>query len=165
MARATTGSGSATMEIAVPAETVWAAITDLRRTGEWSPECVGGTWLDGAAGPVLGARFRGHNRKGPLRWSTTCRIVACEPGRELAWEVTAAWLRRPATRWRWVLEPTAAGCRVTESFEVLRAPAALQVAWRVLSGSVPGRMETLQRGVQESLARLKTVLEQETAPT
>ena len=43
-------------------------------------------WLDGATGPALGARFRGHVRRneiGPVYW-TTCRVTACEPGREFA---------------------------------------------------------------------------------
>ena len=42
--------------------------------GRWSPECTGGKWLDGAAGPAEGARFKGSNKHGPLRCSTKCTI-------------------------------------------------------------------------------------------
>ena len=32
-------------------------------------------WIDGAAGPAVGARFKGHNRKGRTRWPTTCEVI------------------------------------------------------------------------------------------
>ena len=46
-------------------------------------------WLDGATGPALGVRFRGHvkrNEIGPVYW-TTCRVTACDPGREFGFAV------------------------------------------------------------------------------
>jgi hypothetical protein len=67
-----------------PADKVWNLIADVRNTGKFSPEVLEAEWLDGASGPALGARFRGHvkrNEIGPVYW-TTCRVTACEPGRE-----------------------------------------------------------------------------------
>ena len=29
----------------------------------WSPEYQGGEWLDGATGPMVGARFKGRNKE------------------------------------------------------------------------------------------------------
>ena len=44
---------------------------------------------------ALGAKFRGHARRneiGPVYW-TTCKVTACEPGREFGFAVMAATTR------------------------------------------------------------------------
>ena len=74
--------GSATVSMSAPADKIWNLIADVRNTGRFSPEVFEAEWLDGATGPALGARFRGHvqrNEIGPVYW-TTCRVTACEPG-------------------------------------------------------------------------------------
>ena len=78
--------GSATVSMSAPDDKIWNLIADVRNTGKFSPEVFEAEWLDGATGPALGARFRGHVRRneiGPVYW-TTCRVTACEPGREFA---------------------------------------------------------------------------------
>lgn len=73
--------GSATVHIAAPADKIWDLIADVRNTGRFSPETFEAEWLDGATGPALGVRFRGHVRRneiGPVYW-TTCQVTACEP--------------------------------------------------------------------------------------
>ena len=60
----------ATRRINAPAEAVYDLVTDVTRMGEWSPENEGGEWLDAARGPVVGARFRGRNKR-KLSWKTT----------------------------------------------------------------------------------------------
>lgn len=105
---------STSREIAAPPERVWALVSDMTRMGEWSPEATGGTWLGGATGPAPGVRFRGTNRDGWKRWSTTCTVTDCVPGERFAFAVTAG----PAkvATWAYDIEPTDAGCRVTESW-------------------------------------------------
>ncbi len=39
-----------------------------------------GSWLDDATGPAVGARFKGSNKRGFARWSTTNKVVEAEPG-------------------------------------------------------------------------------------
>jgi uncharacterized protein YndB with AHSA1/START domain len=90
-------SVSVRTEIAAAPDAVWAAVTDVTRMGEWSPECTGAAWRGTPAGPVLGARFRGRNRKGGIRWSTVCRVVEAEPGRAFAWDVSFGPI--PVARW------------------------------------------------------------------
>lgn len=75
-------------------------MSDVTRVGEWSPENVGGMWLDGATAPVVGARFKGTNRRGRTKWSTTCEVIAAAPGREFAF-VTGTSIK-PQTRWRYL---------------------------------------------------------------
>src|SRR5205814_1005416 len=99
---------------------VYELLSDITRMGEWSPECQGGEWLDGASGPAVGATFRGHNRMGPRRWSTTCEVVAADRGREFAFTVVVR--GREATRWRYRLDPRDDGTEVRESFEYVWAP-------------------------------------------
>jgi hypothetical protein len=75
-------------------------------------------WLDGATGPALGARFRGHvrrNESGPVYW-TTCRVTACEPGKEFGFEVLVG--DRPVNNWHYRFTPTDGGTDVTESFRM-----------------------------------------------
>ena len=84
-------------------------VTDITRTGEWSPEATGGRWRDGANGPAPGARFVGTNRHGRMRWSTHCRVTECEPPSRFTFVVTES-----ATAWGWILEPDGGGgTRVT----------------------------------------------------
>ena len=47
------------LEIDAPPEVVYDLVADVTRTPEFSPEVRRCTWLDGATGPAVGARFRG----------------------------------------------------------------------------------------------------------
>jgi len=103
-----------TRDIAAPADRVWALVADLPRMGEWSPENSGGTWAKGASGPALGAVFRGNNKRGLCRWSTTVTVVECEPGKVFGFAVSSGPLA--VANWRYEFEATDTGCRVTESW-------------------------------------------------
>lgn len=116
-------------EIAAPPERVWALIADMTRMGEWSPEATGGRWVKGAAGPDVGARFRGTNRNGWQRWSTMCTVTECTPGERFTFAVTAGPAR--VATWSYELEPTAHGCRVTESWTDQRAKAFVAASRRL----------------------------------
>jgi carbon monoxide dehydrogenase subunit G len=48
---------SVSIRIQAPPEQLWAMIADVTRVGEWSPETVSAEWVDGAAGPAVGAKF------------------------------------------------------------------------------------------------------------
>ena len=110
---------AASRDVAAPAEKVWALVADLPRMGEWSPENAGGTWQKGATGPALGAVFKGNNRNGFRRWSTTCTVIDCEPGKVFEFGVTSGPLG--VANWRYEFEATDGGCRVTESWRDNRA--------------------------------------------
>jgi polyketide cyclase/dehydrase/lipid transport protein len=103
------------LEIAAPAETVWAMVSDLPRMGQWSPENEGGRWLKGATGPVPGAMFKGKNKNGIRRWSTTVKVVDCQPGR--AFEISVSTMGMAIANWRYDIQETAEGCLVTESWD------------------------------------------------
>ena len=52
-------------------EAVWSLVSDPTRMGEWSPENTGAEWIKGADGPAVGAKFRGSNARGRMKWKTT----------------------------------------------------------------------------------------------
>ena len=146
---------SVTTEIAAPAEQVWAMVSDLTRMGEWSPENEGATWLRGATGPKLGATFRGANRNGKKRWTTLGTIDDAEPGRLLAFRITVLGLK--VAEWRYAFEPTAAGCRVTETWTDLRGPIVKALAKPVTG--VGDRATHNRATMEQTLERLKSAAE------
>jgi Polyketide cyclase / dehydrase and lipid transport len=147
--------GSVTVSMAAPADKIWNLIADVRNTGRFSPEVIEAEWLDGATGPALGARFRGHVRRneiGPVYW-TTCRVSACEPGREFGFEVLVG--DRPANNWHYRLTPTDGGTDVTESFRL--DDNILLKLYSVLGGQLRRRRNI--RDMRKTLERIKAVVE------
>lgn len=104
---------SRSVRVAAEPGVVWSMVTDLPRMGELSPENRGGEWVGGATGPAEGARFRGVNRNGELRWWTRVRVVVFEPERLFTFDVRSPFGAR-VSRWSYEIERTAGGCMVTE---------------------------------------------------
>lgn len=149
--------GKATVTISAEPEQLWAMITDVTRIGEWSPETERAEWVDGASGPVVGARFKGYNRRGKAKWATVCEVIEAEPGRVFAFAVGKA--AKPDTVWRYRLEPRAEGVEVTESFELTKALGFFsRLVTRVTTG-VTDRRADLEDGVRTTLAALKKTAE------
>src|SRR4051794_5181246 len=146
---------SVTIHMAAPAEEIWSLVSDITNTGRFSPETFEAEWLDGATGPAVGARFRGHvkrNGRGPTYW-TTCRITDCEPGRSFGFEALVG--GRTANTWRYAFEPNGDGTDVTESFE-LPNHIGSRIYWQ-LAGWARGR--TNRNGMRQTLERIKAVVE------
>jgi uncharacterized protein YndB with AHSA1/START domain len=146
---------SVTVEMAASPATVWALVSDITNTGRWSPEVFEAKWMDGATGPAVGVRFRGHvrrNGRGPVYW-TQCRIIACEPEREFAFAVVMR--GRELNIWRYQFEPTASGVAVTESFD-LRRDLWLRMYWAVAGH---WRNRTNVNGMRQTLERIKDAAE------
>jgi len=142
--------------IAAPATEVYATVADITRMGEWSPECSGGRWLGGATGARTGARFRGTNRNGLWRWSTSCTVVTADPGSEISWEVR--FLGRPVALWRYRFAADADGNTVvTESTEDRRGTV-FKAGGPVASG-VGDRAAHNKKSMQTTLDRLKQAVE------
>ena len=105
----------------------------------------------------MGARFKGTNRRGVARWSTTPTVEVADPGREFAFLIRH--LGHDATRWTYRFEALADGTEVTESFETLQdLPWYFRLADRLLMG-VTDRQADLETNLQETLRRLKAVAE------
>ena len=146
---------SVTVHIAAPPERIWDLVSDVTKIGKYSPETFEAEWLDGADGPAVGAKFRGHvkrNGKGPIYW-TTCTVMACEPGKEFAFGVGGS--EKPLNVWRYRLEPNGDGTDVTESFELANT-LALRTYWTLFGWS---RGKTNRKGMRTTLERVKAEVE------
>lgn len=99
------------IEIEASPEAVYALVSDIARTGEWSPVCQECWWNEGD-GPRVGARFTGRNVTPERTWETTSTVTAAEAGREFAWEVGKGYVR-----WSYQMEPVDGRTRLTESWE------------------------------------------------
>ncbi len=144
--------GSATVHIQAPLEKVYALVTDVTRMGEWSPETYKAEWIEGATGPAPGARFKGHNKLGLLRWSTKPTVKAAVPGQEFTFETGKA--GKEDTRWCYRLTAKEGGTDLTESFEALRYPAVFK-----LTNPPKKRTAKLQSDIERTLQRIKAAAE------
>jgi ribosome-associated toxin RatA of RatAB toxin-antitoxin module len=96
-------------------EAVYDLVSDVTRTGEWSPQCRA-CWWDEGDGPRVGAWFTGRNEVPARSWETRSQVVAADRGREFAWVVGGK-----LVRWSFSMEPVDEGTRLTESWEFLQA--------------------------------------------
>lgn len=138
-----------TRTIAAPPAVLFDLISDITRMPDWSPETVATRWLDGAAEPVVGARFEGTNVVGRMRWRTRPRIEDVQPGRRFAFRVPG----RAGALWSYDLEPVTGGTRVTEAVAT-----GVPVPWLIrllLRGQgVSDRADHLRDGMTTTLQRL-----------
>ena len=117
--------------MAAPAKQIWELIADIRNTGRFSPETF---------------------EIGPVYW-TTCRVTACEPGREFGFAVLAG--DNPVNNWHYRLTPRDGGTDVTESFRLETSPFS-RIYWMLLG---PLRKRRNERDMKTTLERIKEVAE------
>ncbi|QKT06139.1 SRPBCC family protein [Gordonia sp. X0973] len=140
----------ASTEIDATPEAVWSVVSDLKRMGEWSPQC---RKMIVRGGPVgLGTRTINVNRRGPLFWPTTAKVIRFDPNEAIAWKVA-----ENGSVWSYEIAPTASGVTLTERRE---APGGkVSNVSGVLTQLLLGGRETfeaeLREGMAESLAKIK----------
>lgn len=139
-------------------EAVYDVVADVTRTPELSPEVVACEWIEGASGPVVGARFRARNHvgRGP-DWHNRPVVVVADRGREFAFARTEK--GAGTIVWRYRLVPQDTGTLVTESYEVTR-PLRL-VGWFIIGVlyGLKDRRSDLRRGMEVTLDRLASLVE------
>jgi Polyketide cyclase / dehydrase and lipid transport len=111
---------------ASPAD-VYAVVTDLGRSAEWSPECQGGQWVSGSPATV-GAVFRGENFRGddivawaPITrgdWTTEAQVIEAEPDRVFRWAMRDKTGHCQSSVWGFVVEPAEEGSTLTHDFQM-----------------------------------------------
>lgn len=148
-------------DIAAPPELVYAAISDVRRMGEWSEECRSCEWNEGYDGAVIGATFDGHNRYGDREWTTQGKVIEADPGRAFAFECSMYDFHY--STWGYRIEPTASGCRVTEWSEDLRPDFAIELSVKI--SGVTDRAERNRQTMSGTLERLAAAVENRSVDT
>lgn len=144
-------NASGQIAVNAAADEVYALVSDPGTLAELAEEYQSHSWLDGVTSAKVGARFRGKNRAGAVRWSTVATVTDAVPGRRFAFNVSA--LGFPVARWQYEIEPGENGCQVTESTWDLRG-AVLRVVGPLLIGT-NDRDAHNQRNIERTLSRLK----------
>jgi uncharacterized protein YndB with AHSA1/START domain len=139
-------------------EDVYAAVADVTRMPEFSPELRECRWLEGATGPVVGARFAARNKvtRGPS-WVNKPVITALDPGRAISWTRTEP--LGGTVEWSYRFEPHGEGALVTESYRVTKPIP--RIGWLIIGtmSATKDREGQLREGMQQTLQRLKDVVE------
>jgi hypothetical protein len=146
------------LRVRADADTLYAVISDVPRTPEWSPQVARCSWVPPATGPAVGARFRATNAAGRHSWSNVPVVETAIPGRGVRLHPFRVVGRD--IRWRYRLQPDDGGTLVTESYEVLRPVPRVSHLIVRLSG-VRDLAADLRANMQASLARLAEIAERE----
>jgi hypothetical protein len=146
------------VRMAAPADRIYELVADVTRTPEFSPEILRCTWLDGATGPAVGARFAAVN-KVPRRppWTNKPVVTAADPATKFAFARTERFAG--TVEWTYELQPDGDGTLVTESYAVTKPLS--PIGWFII-GTLFGRADRradLRTGMEETLERLRSVVE------
>ncbi len=147
---------SESIVVACPADALYDLVSDITRTGEWSPVCTACWWDDENGSARLGAWFTGRNELPDRVWETRCQIVAAERGAELAFVVGESWVR-----WGYRFTPVAGGTELTESWEFLPAGIARfeERFGDEAQAQIADRRQAAHRGIPATLAAIKAIAE------
>jgi hypothetical protein len=137
-------------EIRADAHKLYDMVADLANMGQWSPEAQGGRWL-GGAGPELGAKFLGRNRRGWRRWVTVAKVTAADRGKRFAVSVTSGPLK--VADWSYAFDTTGDTTTVTETWVDQRSPFMHRLSDLIIG--VPDRSEHNKQNMAATLEALK----------
>ncbi|RVW10074.1 SRPBCC family protein [Prescottella agglutinans] len=143
-----TNTLEASIEIAATPQDVWTIVSDLKRMGEWSPQCrkmrVSGEVREGT-------KTFNINRKGLLVWPTTSKVIRFEPNKAIAFRIN-----ENRSIWSYTLEPTETGTRVVERREAPTGTSQLsQFLIKTVLGGADAFETEMVAGMNATLARIK----------
>ena len=146
--------GTFSIHVDATPEQVYDLVSDITRMGEWSPETYKTAWRGGATGPVPGARFRGWNKHGPVRWFTDPVIDRAERGEELSF-TTTMFGRGRFTHWAYRMHAAPGGG--TELEESWEQQGAVPIFTRFFVSEK--RTADMHAGMEATLQRIKAAAE------
>lgn len=140
---------------ATPME-VYEVVSDVTRTGEWSPICEA-CWWDEGDGPHVGAFFTGRNVTPNRTWETRSEVITAEPGKSFGWSVGPG-----LVIWGYHMRENEGGTELTESWEFTRAG---QEFFEQRFGAdapreVHARTDDAHQGIPVTLAAIKRIIEE-----
>ncbi|WP_328330967.1 MULTISPECIES: SRPBCC family protein [unclassified Streptomyces] len=157
---------------ATPAE-VYAVVSDLPRSTEWSPECTGGAWVSGRPATV-GAVFRGENLRAddvvawaPVvrgTWRTESQVVAAEPGRVFRWAMRDSTGTPQDSVWSYEIAPDGDGCVLVHGLRMGTATEGIRGITAEMDEATRKKFfadwtEKLAGDLQVTLRRVKAIVE------
>ena len=141
-------------EIAATPEKVWSIVSDLKRMGEWSPQCRKVIVRGGTV--KLGAKTINVNKRGLLVWPTTAKVVRFEPNKQIAYRIA-----ENHTVWGFEITPTDTGVRLTERREAKNGKTT-KVSSTLVDLAFGGNDSfeaELEEGMRETLVKIKAAAE------
>jgi hypothetical protein len=166
---------NADIRVSAPPAAVYAVISDLPRSAEWSAECRGGAWVSGEPATV-GAVFRGENLRAedvvawaPVvrgTWHTESEVVEAEPGRVFRWAMRDRAGRAQESVWSYEIEPADDGGSVlSHRFRMGAATEGIRGITAEMDDAERARFfaewrDKLAVDLRTTLRRIKAVVEQ-----
>ncbi|MCZ2404952.1 SRPBCC family protein [Paenarthrobacter sp. Z7-10] len=138
------------------AQTLYDLVSDITRTGEWSPVCTSCWWDDEVNAGQVGAWFTGRNELPHRSWETRSLVVAAERGREFVWVVGGS-----LVRWGFTLTPAETGTTLSESWEFLPSGIAMfeEKFAEMAYVQITDRTQQALDGIPKTLAAIKRIAE------
>ena len=140
--------------IAAPAGAIWPILTDITFPARHSSEFRGAAWLDGATGPVAGARFEGRNANSSMgEWTTVSTVTEFDEPFRYSWAVGDP--DRPLAEWGFRMTPTDGGTATQQWYRL--GPGESGLTWFVSREPereheiITGRFERQRRNMRANL--------------
>jgi uncharacterized protein YndB with AHSA1/START domain len=155
-------TAEATVHVSAPPEVLWALVSDIHLVASLSREVQEVAWLDDVREPAVGAAFKGRSRHPQVgEWTTTSRVVACDPPRVFSWAVENP--DDPAAVWRFELTPHEGGTELRQWARMGPGFSLLCEAIATMPDKeeriVAGRLREWQASIEANLAALKDLAE------
>lgn len=137
-------------------EALYDLVSDITRTGEWSPVCAACWWDEPGEAGRVGVWFTGHNELPGRSWETRSQIVAADRGREFAWIVGGSFVR-----WGFTFDSDGAATKLTESWAFLPSGIAMfqEKYGDQAAAEIDERTRQAQDGIPRTLAAIKRIAE------
>ncbi|WP_151641621.1 SRPBCC family protein [Corynebacterium sp. 11A] len=135
---------------------VFALVTSIERTGEWSPVCRSCWWEDETVTHQEGAWFKGRNETPERTWETRSLVTAYEQDRQFQWAINGE-----VVVWGFVLSSEGEGTRLHETWEVTEKGLAFFQAkygadWEA---QLAERRDAALEGIPATLQAIKAIAE------
>lgn len=144
------------VRVCASAESLYDMVSDITRTGEWSPVCTMCWWDDEASAGQVGAWFTGRNELPHRTWETRSQVEAAERGREFGWVVGGSFVR-----WGFTLTPSDEGTILSEYWEFLPDGIAMfeEKFGDQADFQIADRTQQALAGIPKTLAAIKQIAE------
>src|SRR3954453_10988771 len=137
-------------------EALYDLVSDITRTGEWSPVCTACWWDDAGEAGQVGACFTGHNELPEGTWETPSQVAAADRGRRFSWLGGGAFAGGG-----FPFDPDGAATKLTESLKFLPSGIAMfeeKYGDRV-AAEIDERTQQGNDGIPRTLAAIKRIAE------
>ncbi|MDO4908612.1 MAG: SRPBCC family protein [Corynebacterium sp.] len=101
------------IDINIAPEALYDMVSDVTRTGEWSPVVQSASLKGGEKVAVVGSIILGHNVNPSRIWDTESVVTVADRPREFTWEVSGG-----VARWGYTIEPNGEGSTLTEHWQL-----------------------------------------------